>query len=374
MTDFYVNFVPALLPVMVERLAISLTQGGLVTTGVLITSNFLQPLFGFFSDRKPAGMLLAASLLLSGLFMCLVGLAPTYYLFILLPMISGIGNAMYHPAGSLLCYRLDPHNRGFMMSLFSTAGALGYAIAPFVVAHMIVEFGSPSLLLLVLPVPCMMFLLGRLDRKTLPTQFSLPEKKADEKEDGQKKAILTLIMGMIFRAWGHLAFISYLPFLLKERGISYTRGAAILTLFLLLGAVFGLAAGKLSDRWGRRPIIALCMVVAFFSAVAFLLTSGWVSLVFLLLCGTMLGGCQPVMVVLGQELMPRQVGLASGISMGLVWGIGGLGIYLNGLVADRWGIVPSFWLASLVIGAGTLFSMLDKGERRGRHERLRQGS
>lgn len=63
----------------------------------------------------------------------------------------------------------------------------------------------------------------------------------------------------------------------------------------------------------------------------------------------MVGATFPVLVVLSQELMPGNIGLASGISMGFAWGVAALGVFLNGLVADNFGWTWSFWIGNLIL-------------------------
>ncbi|MGQ9754712.1 MAG: MFS transporter, partial [Desulfotomaculales bacterium] len=68
-----------------------------------------------------------------------------------------------------------------------------------------------------------------------------------------------------------------------------------------------------------------------------------------------------VTVVFAQELVPRHVGLASGLMLGFAVGMGGVGVPLLGLVADRWGVpatfdviaalpIPAFFLSLLLPG------------------------
>ncbi len=149
-TDFYLNFVPALLPVMVRRLDISLALAGLVVAGSQITANFLQPIFGYIFDSRPSLRWLTLSLAVSGCFMCASGSVSSYFLFLLFPMIAGVGNGMFHPVGSTLTYHLDPDNRGTLMSLFASIGALGFALGPAVAAFFLARWDARTLFILLI--------------------------------------------------------------------------------------------------------------------------------------------------------------------------------------------------------------------------------
>lgn len=352
-TDFYINFLPALLPVMAVKLHLNATMVGFATMICLIVASFCQPQFGYWFDKHPNPKWVGISLLVSGIFMCVSGLALNYIVFLILIVIAGAGNGLYHPSGSVIAYQVDEKNRGFMMSLFSTFGSLGYAIAPAVAAFFIVKWGLPSLLILVLPLP---FLVYMLDRVKIAQQ---PEK------DGEAPVLRSLLSGMmvalivimVLRAWGHLVYSTYLVFLLQERGMTYGTAAAILTVFLIAGAVGGLIAGRISDIWGRKLVVILTTVLTPIFLSLFLTTGGTLSLAFLMVGGLLVGASFPVLVVLGQELMPGNIGLASGISMGFAWGVAALGVFLNGLAADHFGWITSFWIGTGVLGAAALIVM-----------------
>jgi FSR family fosmidomycin resistance protein-like MFS transporter len=70
-----------------------------------------------------------------------------------------------------------------------------------------------------------------------------------------------------------------------------------------------------------------------------------------------------VTIVLVQELMPQQVGLASGLILGLVFGTGGVGSAFSGFLADRLGLYPVLWILALapVLGA-VLVAFVRTGE------------
>ena len=58
---------------------------------------------------------------------------------------------------------------------------------------------------------------------------------------------------------------------------------------------------------------------------------------------------------MGQEYLPGREGIAGGVTMGLAIGLGGAGVPLLGLVADRWGVTSVFGpVAALPVLAAAL--------------------
>ena len=58
----------------------------------------------------------------------------------------------------------------------------------------------------------------------------------------------------------------------------------------------------------------------------------------LVLVGAMVVASYTVTVVMGQEYLPNRVGVASGVTLGLAIGMGGVGASVLGIVADRFSL------------------------------------
>jgi MFS transporter, FSR family, fosmidomycin resistance protein len=73
-----------------------------------------------------------------------------------------------------------------------------------------------------------------------------------------------------------------------------------------------------------------------------------------------------VTVVMGQEYLPNRLGIASGVTLGLSIGIGGLGAALLGVVADAYGLRTALEVvAVLPLPALALALTLPEGRRPG---------
>jgi len=99
-TDFANGALPALLPFLKERFSLSYTAVGGVVLASQASSSLVQPLFGLWSDRRGAMWLLPAGVALAGVGIALAADAPSYWLVVLLVLVSGLGSAAFHPEGS----------------------------------------------------------------------------------------------------------------------------------------------------------------------------------------------------------------------------------------------------------------------------------
>jgi FSR family fosmidomycin resistance protein-like MFS transporter len=77
----------------------------------------------------------------------------------------------------------------------------------------------------------------------------------------------------------------------------------------------------------------------------FMRLSGLAQLLLLVGMGVAIGATYPGSIVMALESWPHQVGMASGLLMGLGWWPGGIGASLTGFIADRF---------SLTVGLQTL--------------------
>jgi FSR family fosmidomycin resistance protein-like MFS transporter len=64
-----------------------------------------------------------------------------------------------------------------------------------------------------------------------------------------------------------------------------------------------------------------------------------------------------ITVVMGQEYLPRRIGVASGITLGLAIGLGGAGAPVLGLLADAVGLSTTLWVIAVLPLAGLAISL-----------------
>jgi FSR family fosmidomycin resistance protein-like MFS transporter len=148
------------------------------------------------------------------------------------------------------------------------------------------------------------------------------------------------------------AYQTFLPLLLQQRGGSIVAGGWAVFLFGGVGALGGISGGTLSDRYGRRRILALSLILGVPMLYAFIRTSGPLAYVFLAAGGISIYLSAAVTIVMAQELLPHRASVASSIVMGLAWGTAGLSLTAVGAAADVVGLEGALtWTLTLAVGA-----------------------
>jgi FSR family fosmidomycin resistance protein-like MFS transporter len=134
--------------------------------------------------------------------------------------------------------------------------------------------------------------------------------------------------------------------------------------FLFFGALGGMLGGHLSDRVGRQRVIAMSLLIYPPLMAAALALQGPMRWILLAIAGMAILASNSVTVVFAQELLPQRIGLASGLTLGLAFGAGGVGVGVSGIVADLFGLRASVWSLVLLPGlAGFLALRLESPQR-----------
>lgn len=358
------NILPVVLPLLVARFHLSYSQAGLAAALLNISSSLIQPLFGWVSDRRPTRWFMPVGVAWTGVLMCLVGLVPNYPALLLVIVLTGVGTAAFHPVASMSVALASGTRRGLGMSLFSAGGNLGFAIGPVLAAWLVAGFDLSGTVAVAVPGVAMAGAMY-LWRDEFTARPAVRDPRAPSGDDRIPWGRLGTLCALItLRSWGYSGLITFIPLLLHAQGVSLQETGRLLFAFLFFGALGGLAGGHLSDRVGRHQVISASLLAFPILMAIALVVSGPLQMFFLAGAGATLLASFSVTVVFAQDLLPHHLGLASGLTLGLAFGAGGVGVGLSGVLADALGIEASVWILLALPGiAGVLALMLSPGRR-----------
>ena len=344
MTDIYQGALPSILPYLKAKLSLSYAHTGVILMTANFTSSILQPVFGYLSDRREKLFLLPLGCLAAGLGLSCLPLAGQYGLTLALVAISGLGVASYHPEGYKTAYFFTGARPATGMSVFSVGGNLGFALGPLIALTIISRLGFPYLPIM---LSFSLIFLGLLPRfwKTLhqPKSPQLRSKTADSgARPGTHLALALIIAVVIMRSWTQLGLMTFIPFYYIDvlQGDPLYSGTLV-SVFLLGGVAGTLGGAALADRWGHKRLLSLSMLLTGLLFPLIRLAGGLWLFVVLAVVGMVLISSFTVTVVMAQRLLPRHLGVASGLMVGFAIGAGGLGVTILGIVADRYGVLTA---------------------------------
>jgi FSR family fosmidomycin resistance protein-like MFS transporter len=160
--------------------------------------------------------------------------------------------------------------------------------------------------------------------------------------------IVLILLAMTLRAFVSQSFMTFLPVMVARQGYSLVAIGALVSLFIIAGAPSGLLAGHLSDRIGFKPVFMSALLLATPNMLALLYLPGnWVFL-FVFLAGFFIMAPLPIGVALAQRLAPQGKSMASSLMMGLAVGMGGLLTPLTGKLADIFTIQPVLAVLAII--------------------------
>ena len=145
-------------------------------------------------------------------------------------------------------------------------------------------------------------------------------------------ALLGAVIALRSVPW--FALLAFVPLWVVAHGHSKSDGNRLLFLMLLAGAIGTLVLGPVADWIGLRRTLVVTQAAIAPLILVFVYVGGAVGIVALMLVGVCVVGTFGVTMVLSQLYLPRHVGMASGLSIGLAMGVGGIAAVILGVVAD----------------------------------------
>ncbi|HEX2500348.1 MAG TPA: MFS transporter [Methylomirabilota bacterium] len=350
-----------LLPFLKAAFGLSYTASGAILLVASMTSSIVQPVFGYLADRATRRWLLPWAVLLSATGVALAGLASSYWGLLALVLVSGLGVAAYHPEGYRTANQVAGDRKATGLSIFSIGGNIGIALGPPAVSFLVPRFGLIGTLGLLGPGLLVAALLATI----LPTLIAGPASTASTTRAAiaggrDMRAAMALLIGVVtVRSWTQLGLVTYVPFLYVDvLGKDPRLVGPLLFLFLGAGVLGTLAGGPIADRWGPRRYIVASFVLSAPLIAAFLWRpGGWFATAALAAAGFVLVSSFSVTVALGQAYLPRHLGMAAGLIVGLAIGTGGVGVTLLGWIADHWGLYAALNLTAALPLAGLVAAL-----------------
>jgi FSR family fosmidomycin resistance protein-like MFS transporter len=356
--DMYSGMLPLILLVLTERLGLSYSQVGFASMLFTLTSSLSQPYFGWLGDRRGSRWMAVLGVAAIATTVGMMRFVDQYALLLPLAVIAGLGSAAFHPQGAKLAAQAPREQRGSAASIFMLGGNGGFAFGP--------VFGTAAFALAGAHMPEMLALLGLTQAGVIYWALAIRRQECaqnfnDHSTDIVKRAamsvIITLGLVIFMRSWIHSTVTTYIPLVFKAQGATTAEAGSVLFSILLPLAIGGLIGGTLSDRIGRKRVLIASTALAGPALWVLVQTSGAAAYLVGPVLGVAIGASLPVTLVMAQNLVPRGLGLMSGIVLGFTFIAGAIGVAVTGFVADYAGLVPTMTFNALLPMAAALFAL-----------------
>ena len=355
--DVFSSFYAPLLPLLRDRLSMSYETAGVLSVFQRVPS-LANPFLGALADRMCMRRLLVAAPLVTAGSMTLIGLVPSKVLLALVLLLGGVGSALWHVPAPVVLARVSRQRVGMGMSFFMLAGEGARAAGPILCLSAVSLFG-PGGLPLLLPLAFLgSFLVWRATR---PLVKDAEERRKTPKPKEPWRPLVRLLAPLaalvVGRSFLTKALGTFLPALVVARGGSLWLGGAALAILRATSAAGSLLTGTLSDRWGRKRMVAALSLLAPALMILMVLVPPWMMFPCLVLLGLVAFSDNPVLLALVQEKSGSRPAVANGIFLFLGFPVRSLAVVAVGAAADAWGLERAFlWsgVAGFLALAGAL--------------------
>ncbi len=338
--DFYQSFFNPLYPVIKQQFGLSLTQVGLITSVVALSSFIAQPVTGYLTDKGRPKSFILVGLALSFLCIPMMGATPWYGLLVLFAGLGAFGSSLYHPASAGYVSVYAGERTGLGMSIFGLGGTLAFTVGPMALAGYVTVFGIHTLpmtsLLGLLLVCLLFFLLPTFDKDMEARQSRTNGSGNGLKQVWKTLALLWLIC--VMRALVDTSLKTFYPIFYMEQGNSLVSTGAVLSAYMLGGSVSAVVWGYLADTRGYKTVFLASFVLAAPCVLWFLQSQGWLLYPAAFLAGFLLLATMFPAVALAAKYAPKNRTLASSLVFGFSTGTAGLLAPVIGDLAERFGL------------------------------------
>jgi len=362
-TDIYASFIVGMIPILTVKFGLSLFLVSVLTSVNFIAANLSQPIVGFLADKYKIKYFLILGPLFASVFISLLGIAPAYWIILILLFLGNIGVAIIHPPTAAMANLFGGRRKGFSNSLISFGGALGFSSGSIFIIFIIERFGLAFTPLAAIPG----LIVAAFTMRFAP-DIALPG-SADhvisflnrfKKVKRSKIALLIIVLFLSYsRELLNMTLLTFMPLYYTRQGVGLINFGYIFMAFIIIGGIGGIIAGNYSDRIQKRYIVIQVLLSMSLPCVyAIFLVPVNISLIFLILAGLFSISTLPLCTRLMQDLFPRNIGLASSLSIGVAAGSAAASLMVIGKIADTIGMIATTRYVILFPLAGVLLLFL----------------
>ncbi|MDR0137618.1 MFS transporter [Metabacillus idriensis] len=367
LNDSIQSVIPAMFPILEKTMGLTFTQLGFIAFTLNMVSSVLQPVVGWYTDKRPMPYALPIGLTSSLAGIVGLAFAPSFSLILISVFFIGLGSAVFHPEGSRVAYLAAGERRGLAQSIYQVGGNTGSSSAPLITALILVPFGQfGAIWFTIAAALAVMFLIYIANWYTLKLSAIRKQEKKNgkiKKEVKLTKAIysaLAVIVFLVFaRSWYGSAISNFYTFYVIEKyHLSIAQSQVYIFIFLVMGALGTFAGGPLADRFGKRTIILYSLLATAPFALILPFAGPIAAYPLIAAIGFILSSSFSVTVVYAQELIPGKIGTMSGLTVGLAFGMGAIGSVALGSLIDAFGLTAVMTGIALLPILGTLAYLL----------------
>ncbi len=358
--DGFTDCIYVLLPLWAATFALNHAEVGTLKMTMSGMMAAMQVPAGLLAERWGERVVLALGTMLAGLGFVLLGWAAGFLSLVTFLAVAGAGCGTQHPlVSSIISKAFDSGRRRAALGTYNFTGDLGKVAAPAAVGAGAAAYGWPGSTiaygLFGVAAGLAVFLLLSPRHTEEPTPRSGPTTGGGPKQGwgiNDRRGYATLaVIGMI-DGGARLGFLTFVPFLLIEKGAAIDTLGLALALVFAGGAAGKLACGFIAEHVGILRTVVITEVATGALMAAVILLPLVPALVVLPLFGIALNGTSSVLYgTIGDFVGGERQARAYGLYYTLGIGAGALAPVPFGMVSDQWGVTVALAAVAVSVSA-----------------------
>jgi len=359
--DIYTSFLAPLLPFIIEKLSLNLTQAGLLTTVMQIPA-LINPYIGKLADRISVRYFIILAPTVTAVPMSLLGIVPSYGVMLILLFVTGISVSLFHVPAPVMVYRLSGKHTGRGMSFFMTGGELARTLGPISIIAIVSLLGFEGyypVMFVGMAVSAWMFI----KFKDMPVTIEQKKKSSIRKPWSDLKHIFVPLTAiLVTRGFMHAVASAFLPIYITQKTGNLWLAGISLSVLEGAGVAGIMTTGPLSDKFGRKNLLLFSLTCAPLGLFLFIYSAGWLRFAALIFTGFTLLSTTPVMLAMIQENARTGKSAANGLFMMISFLARSAVVVIVGFIADKIGLEKTYLISAGlgIIGIPFVFMLPSK--------------
>jgi MFS transporter, FSR family, fosmidomycin resistance protein len=362
--DMFTAFLAPILPLLIDKLGISLSMAGLLDVVRKIPS-LLNPFVGLMADRICVRYFIILTPAITAITMSLLGNISSYPILLILLFVAGISSTLFHVPTPVMIKHVSADQVGKGMSYYMLGGELARTLGPLLITVAISWWGlEGSWRVMPLGIIASFILYLKLRNISISQDFQKKKKETGAGETFKKLIpFFGIIFGItIFRAAMKLALTLYLPTFLTQQGNTLWLAGISLAVLQFSGAIGTFFAGPISDKFGRKNILLITSIANPILMWIFISSNGNFMIPLLIVMGFFLFASGPVLLALVQDTDSEHPSFVNGIYMTISFGVSSLMVLLIGILGDCFGLIMTYRFCAIISIASIPFILMLKNK------------
>lgn len=341
LNDLLQAVITASYPQLKQEFGLSMAQIGIITLCYQISASIFQPLVGNFTDKRPLPYSQVFGMIFTTIGIFVLAFSSSYLWVLVAVFLVGTGSSIFHPESSRVAFLASGGKRSLAQSIFQLGGNSGTAIAPLLIALIVIPNGKKHVLWFILFALLAIIILsyvGKWRSNELKKHRNAPKKPIilPDLTARQISVSVGVLLILIFSKYFYTAGITnYFQFYtIQKFGLSEVQAQVYLFYFLGAAALGTLLGGVFGDRFGRKFVIWFSVLgAAPFALWLPYANQEWTAFLIISI-GLIISSAFPAILVYVQELLPKKIGMVSGLFYGFAFGMGGIASAVLGKIID----------------------------------------